>query len=192
MFRSRYRHPHPRGDVLIEDLRVGDLVVTADNGPQRIRWIGRSHFGARALATTPRLRPVLIRRGVLGAERDLLVSRQHGLLIGDHLVRSIHLTDRPGIRIANGRRSVTYFHLMFDAHQIIFSEHIPTESFLPGPFTFATFSEARLREFEAAFPGLIGQVRDLAAAPERRSLTARQFVHPRDAGSLSLIPRPRV
>ena len=34
----------PGGDVLIDELCVGDLVVTADNGPQPIRWIGKKSW----------------------------------------------------------------------------------------------------------------------------------------------------
>lgn len=125
----------PRGEVLIDTLRVGDLVTTMDNGPQRIRWIGTTSFTAAQLHATPALRPVLIKRGVLGNQRDLLVSRQHGVLVDrDHLARAVHLAKaRGGIRVRNGWKEVTYFHLLFDRHEIIFAENTPTESLYPGP-----------------------------------------------------------
>ncbi len=89
------------GAARIEDLRVGDLVCTMDNGPQPIAWIGRRYVGREELLRNERLRPVLIRKGVLGAARDLLVSRQHGMLIGhEHLVRATHLARTArGVRI---------------------------------------------------------------------------------------------
>ena len=50
-----------------------------------------------------------IKKGVLGATRDLLVSRQHGMLMGqDSLARATHLAEMmPGIRVATGKRQVT-------------------------------------------------------------------------------------
>ncbi len=145
----------PKGDVLIDDLKVGDLVVTLDNGPQRICWIGRRQINAATLQTKPKLRPILIKRGVLGAERDLLVSRQHALLVDrDTLQRAAHLQNRPGIRPANGKRQVTYIHLMFEAHQIIFAENVAAESFYPGPHALEMFDCPTRSDFYSNFPEL--------------------------------------
>ncbi|MFW2589986.1 Hint domain-containing protein [Sagittula sp. SSi028] len=126
----------PTGDRLVEDLRVGDLVCTMDNGPQAIRWIGVQRFGRTVLVAVPRLHPVVLPQGVLGLRRPLRVSQQHGMLLGqDRLIRAKHLAQAPksGVRIARGCRSVTYIHLLFDAHQIVFAEGAATESFYPGP-----------------------------------------------------------
>ncbi|TNF23049.1 MAG: hypothetical protein EP318_01525 [Rhodobacteraceae bacterium] len=148
----------PRGDVLIEDLRLGDLVTTLDNGPQRIRWIGRRRLDRAALQANPNLRPILVRRGVLGAERDLLVSPQHGLLVGrrgDHLARAKHLAQNTrGIRVAHGKRCVTYIHLMFEAHQIVFAENTPAESFYPGPMALDMMESGPRNEMLRQFPEL--------------------------------------
>lgn len=154
----------PRGDLPVEALRAGDLVVTMDNGPQPIRWIGCRHLGADALAASPNLRPVLIPAGRLGNTRDLLVSPQHGLLVGrDHLVRAIHAARAPrsGIRVAHGKRAVTYFHLMFDAHQIVFAENAPSESFYPGPVAQTLLEPGARSELRRLFPQVF------ASAPTR-------------------------
>jgi len=146
----------PRGDVLIDDLRVGDLVCTMDNGPQPVCWIGRRALGPADLAHSPHLRPVLIKQHVLGSARDLLVSGQHGMVIGGdrHLARAKHLAQTMGgIRIAQGKRQVTYIHLMFEAHQIIFAENIPSESFYPGPMALRMMGQAARTEVLALFPG---------------------------------------
>ncbi|WP_323769834.1 Hint domain-containing protein, partial [Antarctobacter sp.] len=86
------------------------------------------------LKSTPELLPVLFRRGTFGAERDLLVSRQHGVLVGqDNFARSFHLAlSMDGVRSARGKRKLTYIHLMFEEHQVILSEGVATESFYPG------------------------------------------------------------
>lgn len=146
----------PRGDVLIEDLVIGDLVITADNGPQPIRWIGKRRLGQETLRAAPNLRPVLFHADVLGNARPLLVSPQHCMLVGkDQLMRAKNLVGQlPGVRIANGKRAVTYIHLMFDAHQIIFAENAPSESFYPGNMSLRMMGSDLSMELLALFPEL--------------------------------------
>lgn len=125
----------PKGEVPIETLKPGDLVNTLDHGPQPLLWIGTRQVSEEELTANEELRPVRIAKGAMGNTRDLLVSRQHGMMMGpDHLVRAIHLArEMPGVRIANGKRKVTYVHLFFARHEIVFAEGIPSESFYPGP-----------------------------------------------------------
>lgn len=147
----------PTGPVLIDNLSIGDLVCTMDNGPQPIRWIGRRTVNKAELAAQPDICPILIKRGILGVERDLLVSPQHGMLIdgGKQLARARHLAETTrGIRVARGKRSVTYIHLMFDTHQIIFAEDVPSESFYPGPMALRMLSNAARHEVFTLFPEL--------------------------------------
>ena len=168
----------PQGDVLIDDLRVGDLVSTLDNGLQPIRWIGRCHLDQAALRSSPYLRPILIKQGVLGAERDLLVSRQHGVLVGrDHLVRAVHLVDElHGVRVAHGKQQVTYVHLMFDAHQIIFAESTPSESFFPGPMALQMMQSDARKELFALFPEVF-DMQSGKASKSRYGPTVREFLN---------------
>ncbi|MEM7642517.1 MAG: Hint domain-containing protein [Pseudomonadota bacterium] len=156
----------PSGPVPIEYLRVGDLVDTRDNGPQPIRWIGSSTFGPADLAATPRLRPVLIQAGALGNDRPVLVSAQHGLLCadpgepgGEVLTRAIHLCRLPGsrVRVAAGKRHVTYFHILFERHQIVFSDGLPSESFYPGKWAVAGLSLTCRLDLIQLIPGLAVQ-----------------------------------
>lgn len=148
----------PRGDVLVEDLRVGDLVTTMDNGPQKIRWINTRSYDAGQMQMGSHLHPVLIKRGTFGAERDLLVSQQHGVLVGqrgDSFARAKHLADAAkGVRIAKGKKSVTYVHLMFDDHQVIFAENVPSESFYPGPMALTQMSKPHRAAFSKVLPAL--------------------------------------
>ncbi len=178
----------PRGDVLIDELRVGDLVTTLDNGPQRIRWIGQRKLGRATLQANPHLRPILIRRGVLGAERDFLVSPQHGLLVGrggDRLVRAKHLVkNMPGVRIAHGKRAVTYIHLLFDAHQIVLSESTPSESFYPGPMALQMMNAAPRKELIELFPALSGAINDKQKVVGIYGHTSREFAPKKQVGSL--------
>lgn len=170
------------GDVLIEDLSVGDMVITADNGPQPIRWIGKRTLDRQALLAAPNLLPVLIESHVFGNERPLLVSPQHCMLVGpDRLVRAKHLAEKQaGVRIAHGKRSVCYIHLMFDAHQIIFAENAPSESFYPGPTSLQMIGSEACAELFTFFPAL-QQDPDCGAAIIRNyGTTVRTTIKRRD------------
>src|SRR5690606_22901210 len=76
----------PAGERLVEDLKVGDRIITRDNGLQEIRWIGRKTLDWKVLNANPHLKPVLIRQGSLGhglPERDLMVSPNHRVLVAN-------------------------------------------------------------------------------------------------------------
>ena len=167
----------PTGEVLIDDLRPGDMVNTLDNGPQPIAWIGRRDVTKMELAAEETLRPIMIKKSVLGAKRDIFVSRQHGMLInGDNFARAIHLADYlPGVRIAHGKKKVTYIHLMFDAHQIIFAEGMPSESFFPGPQALAMMASHEFKKLVSSFPQL-ENIETLEAATECYGALARPFL----------------
>lgn len=158
----------PNGARRIETLAIGDKVLTVDHGAQPIRWIGCITVGAARLAAEPAFRPVRLRRGALapGLPRaDMLVSQQHRILIrgsraellfgeAEVLVAARHLINDHGIELARDVRDVTYFHLLFDAHEIITADGIETESFLPGPTALASVPKAALAELYALFPEL--------------------------------------
>ncbi|MEM7721075.1 MAG: Hint domain-containing protein [Pseudomonadota bacterium] len=158
----------PSGPVDVAALRVGDLVNTADNGPQRLRWIGRRRLRADELANDPRLRPVRILAQSLGnglPERDLLVSRQHRMLVCSRiaarmfdteevLIAAIQLTALPGIFVDPDVQEVDYIHLLFDDHELVFAEGAPSESLYLGCEARKALSEDGWREISAVFPQL--------------------------------------
>lgn len=124
----------------VEDLRVGDRVLTRDDGPQPIRWIG--HSTTRA---TGAFAPIVIRAGALHNTGDLVVSPDHRLFIyqrsdalgigrAELLVKARHLVNGETITVQEGG-FVDYFQLLFDAHQIIFAEGIAAETLLADPRT---------------------------------------------------------
>lgn len=125
------------GPIPVETLRPGDLVQTLDNGLQPLLQLAKTTVrGDGALA------PVLFRAGVLGNFRDLYVSQQHRMLItgwqaelacgeSEVFVPARMLVNDSTVRIAP-RHKLTYYHLLFARHEIVFSEGIPTESYFPG------------------------------------------------------------
>ena len=157
----------PRGEMHIEDLQVGDRVITRDNGLQDIRWIGKRVLSVQDLRQAPHLRPVLVRAGSLGhglPEHDLVVSPQHRLLVNNDktalyfeerevLAAAKHLTDVDGIdRVRT--KGVTYIHFMFDQHEVVLSNGAWTESFQPGDQVLDGMGDAQRKEIFDLFPEL--------------------------------------
>ncbi|PWE32677.1 2,3,4,5-tetrahydropyridine-2,6-carboxylate N-succinyltransferase [Maritimibacter sp. 55A14] len=166
----------PRGKVPVERLRAGDLVDTLDHGAQPIRWIGR-----RAVPGQGRFAPVRVLAGTFGARHDLFVSPQHRLLICDPwselmfgerevLVAARDLVNDRTVRQVESADEVEYFHVLFDAHQIVFSEGVPTESFHPGPQVASMFERRVLEEICALFPELDPETGEGYGATARLSL----------------------
>lgn len=158
----------PSGDRLVENLRVGDLVETVDNGAQEIRWIGQRTLSCVEIEKNLRHRPVCISAGALGnglPRKDLYTSRQHRFPVASKiakrmfaadevLVASNKLTVLPGIFVDERERAVTYFHILFDDHQLIYAEGAPTESLYVGPRVLETLAQDAKQEILALFPEL--------------------------------------
>jgi len=147
------------GEVPVEALKEGDLVRTADNGFQPVRWIG-----SRTVSGMGKLAPVLVKKGVLGNVRDLRVSPAHRVLLDGWQVDLLFDDNEmlaPAAALVNDKsivvqktEKVEYFHLMFDKHEIIFSDGAPTESFHPGQMDLGTMAKATRAEIYALFPEL--------------------------------------
>jgi len=160
----------------IETLRVGDLVETLDHGLQPIRWIGCSLVdGSGAFA------PVRFETGAIGNDRPLLVSPQHRILWTgaqtellfaetEVLVPALHLVGMAGVTRAP-MAEVTYLHLLFDRHEIVFSEGALSESFHPASQMLAG-DRALRAEIAALFPDCPGLRPGRAAAVARPVLAA--------------------
>ncbi|MBS8228124.1 Hint domain-containing protein [Vannielia litorea] len=158
----------PRGEVAVEELKVGDKVITRDNGIQQIRWLGRTDVSTVELMKRPALRPVRIAQGALGnglPERDMLVSPQHRVLVASEraalyfeerevLVAAKHLVNGAGIAEAADVSSVTYIHFMFEQHEVVLSDGAWTESFQPGDYTLEGLDGEQREELLAIFPEL--------------------------------------
>ena len=169
------------GERQIETLRVGDRIVTRDNGIQTLRWIGHRHLDATDLARTPKLRPILLSPDLTGGDAPLIVSPQHGVLFNldgeETLVRATHLAKMEGgaARVMKGRREVTYFHILFEDHQIVFANGAPSESFFPGSLAMSALrNEARTEIFEL-FPELQNKDPELGYGPKARNVA--RFSH---------------
>ena len=132
-----------RGPVPAGDLRPGDLLQTADNGLQPLRWIGRSDIpGLKRVASD--LHPVRILKDAFGPgrpARDIRVSPQHRFCLGnasllfhdtEMLAPAKGLVDGTRVQMDRSARGVSYVHLLLDRHELLLCEGVWTESFQPS------------------------------------------------------------
>ena len=183
------------GDKPIEQVTSGDLVWTQDAGYQPVRWIGSRYLSAQDLEDHPKLTPIRIRAGALGCglpKRDLVVSPQHRMLVQSQLsdssvqeteilIGAKFLTQIEGIEVEPNGRDVTYFHMLFDCHQVVEAEGALSESLFTGQEALKSLSPAARMEIAVLFPELFQPdlyhrpepVRPLATGAEGRDIAER-------------------
>ena len=164
----------------VESLRRGQKIVTRDNGLKKIAWIGRRDVSYADLTEEAGLRPILVRRGSLGAgrpSRDMLVSPNHRFLVrtpyrgGDEvLMAARHLIDRRGVFAANVL-GVSYLHVLVDAHEVILANGAWTESFHPDDAVLRLMARRQRQELLRLFPEIetIGAATRFQAARDIRT-----------------------
>lgn len=158
----------PEGLMRIEDLREGDRVQTKDNGAQMIQWIGSRRMSGARLFAMPKLRPVRINANVFGEDvpdEDLVVSPEHRILVKGAVAQDLFNT--PEVLVAakdliNGDtvaidlklREVTYVHLLFERHQVMWANGVETESFHPASAALSALGEVDRARLLATHPEL--------------------------------------
>lgn len=175
-----------RGLVDIAQLSVGDKICTMDRGFQPIRWIG-----ARRVRAAGRFAPIIIAAGALGQglpTRELRLSPQHRILVRSKIAQRIFgvsevllaakkMLGMPGISVATDIKYVTYWHFLFDQHEIVFSEGAATESFFIGPMALDGLGNAARSEILNLFPDLaqrtVSPARKIVQGKAQKKLLAR-------------------
>ncbi|MDB6453348.1 Hint domain-containing protein [Falsirhodobacter sp. 20TX0035] len=159
----------------IETLKAGDLVVTRDHGLQPIRWIGETTVSGRGTFA-----PIRLRKGAVpDLTADLVVSPQHRLLVEGYraellfgerevLASAKHMVDDRHVTVEETDR-VTYIHMLFDGHEVVYANGAATESYHPGSYGLGTICPTARAELLALFP-------DLATLPGSYGKTARRVL----------------
>ncbi|UWR21716.1 Hint domain-containing protein [Sulfitobacter sp. S190] len=182
----------PQGHCPIEDLRVGDLVQTRDNGAQPLQWMGHRRMTGARLFAMPRLRPVRFSARALGndvPDHDLLVSPEHRMLVKGDVARSLFntpevlvsakdLINGTTITVDTQSREVTYIHVLLEQHQILWANGVETESFHPASAALETLDASdRAR--------LLGEYPDLEFDPHTYGSFARRTLSASEAAILA-------
>jgi hypothetical protein len=134
------------GEVPVENLQKGDSVLLGNGKDGKVKWIGRRHI---TTAFAPQARPVRISHGAIAdniPSCDLIVSPEHGIYLNGVLIPARALVN--GTTVAEiAMKEVTYYHVEFDRHTVIFAEGLAVESFLDTGVNAGFFSNAPVTQF---------------------------------------------
>jgi hypothetical protein len=124
------------GEVLVETIKVGDILVTVrEGGPvsRKVVWTGKRTIDIRRHAAPDQVRPVRIIAGAIAPgvpERDLRLSPEHAVYIDGVLIPAISLVNGTTIYQEQTTRHVTYHHIELDSHDVLLAEGLAVESYL--------------------------------------------------------------
>ena len=131
-FAAGVRITTPAGEVPVEELAVGDLVLTLDGTAQPIRWIGQRRVDCRRHPAPASIMPVRVQAHAFGSgqpARDLFLSPDHAIFVEGVFIPVKHLINGETVRQID-TAAVTYFHIELPQHDVIFSEGLASESYL--------------------------------------------------------------
>jgi hypothetical protein len=171
----------PAGERPVEDLRIGDDVITL-SGPRAVKWIGyRKYVKDDGRAWHANVMPVRVVRSAIDDQVphcDLYLSPAHCVFVYGVLIPVKHLINGSSIARAapDGMAAIEYYHLDFDTHEVLFAEGAPVESFM---------EEDSEREYFSNFV----QYERLYGSGRRRLRTTPFAPILRDGGRHSLVPR---
>ncbi|SLN14116.1 hypothetical protein PSA7680_00291 [Pseudoruegeria aquimaris] len=125
----------PEGVCAVEELKIGDLVTTADGRQVAVKWIGRQTVH-KIFTPAERFCPVRIRAGALGGglpRADLTVTGDHALMIDGFAINASALVNGASIDwvpMAELPDRVTYYHVETEAHDVILAHGAPAETYV--------------------------------------------------------------
>jgi hypothetical protein len=176
-FLAETRIATPGGAVAVQDLAIGDLVLTAGGRSVPVRWLGRQTV-VTAFGPDAARRPVRIMAGALGPDlpvADLRITADHALAIDGVLVQAGALVNGVTVRRMTeeelGER-FTVFHIETEHHALVLAEGVPAETFIDNV-------ARRCFDNYAEFASLYGDgLPSIAEMPMPRVKSARQLPQP--------------
>jgi hypothetical protein len=124
-----------QGPLAIEELNIGDQILTHRGNFKTLKWIGKTTYKKNPNANwNDKVRPVCIKHSAIEQNipnRDLYVSPAHALFLNGVLISAKQLINHITIEFAELEYTdqIEYFHLEFDVHEVIYAEGALAESF---------------------------------------------------------------
>jgi len=134
----------PDGEMPVEDLEPGDEVVDCYGEVHKVLWRGGETLELPEGEAYDKWRPVRVRAHAFGPgcpSRDTFLSQQHRVYYehpklaaatGHHgaFAPAVHMVNNRSIRIAHGRRVISYHHVLCATHVALLANSMPAESLL--------------------------------------------------------------
>lgn len=140
-----------RGDMPVDALAPGARILSCDHGYVTLRAIRKAPISKTVLRWNPSARAIVFPPGVLGNSETLRLSPAHRVLVSGASIEVLfgtptvlaaarQLVGHAGIHVDESDRHVTYFHLLFDHHEVIRSNGCWSESLFLGGTTHAAIA----------------------------------------------------
>jgi hypothetical protein len=158
-----------RGDVTVEDLRIGDLVQTVLGGMAApVIWVGNRRVDCGRHPRPQQVWPVRVAAGAFGPDRphiEVFLSPDHAVYVNAVLIPVKYLINGSTITQMPAQQ-ITYFHVELPQHDVVLAQGLPVESFLdlrdgskysnrPGPGRLCTDHSARMWEAFGCAPLIV-------------------------------------
>lgn len=121
----------PTGDVPVEQLAIGDMVLTLRGEARPIVWFGTGRVlatrGRRSAAT-----PVIVSKGALAdnvPNRDLRITKGHALFLDGVLIPVEFLVNHRSIQWDDRAQEVQIYHIELANHDVLLANGAATESY---------------------------------------------------------------
>nr|WP_298795149.1 Hint domain-containing protein [uncultured Acetobacter sp.] len=128
---------HADGETAVEDLRIGDEVLTFAHGvaqPRAVIWAGHRHTSVKTgLPDDEAGYPVRICKGAVAdavPHTDLLVTPEHCLFFEGRFIPARMLVNGISVFYDHSITEYSYFHIETEEHAVIMANGLLTESYL--------------------------------------------------------------
>jgi len=146
----------PSGEVQVEDIEPGDLVLTSVGKAVPVKWIGHQRFKRSGASWHEGVAPIRVARHALDHQtpyRDLFLSPDHALYLDGVLIRVKDLVNGASIAPVDpaNERTLDYYHVVLDTHEVIFAEGAQAETHLLRDSNYERFTN--FAEYKRLYPG---------------------------------------
>jgi autotransporter passenger strand-loop-strand repeat protein len=159
-FAVRTKIATTRGEVAVERLVKGDVVITASGQRQNVQWIGRRVVACHRHPTPHLVWPIRVAAGAFGPgrpRRDVWLSPDHAILFEDVLIPIRCLLNGQNIR-RDPVNVIAYYHVELAHHDVLLADGLPAESYLETGARHAFANGGDIVQCHPDFRGHPGQV----------------------------------
>ena len=123
------------GEIAVEDLAIGDMVLTTAGLARPVRWIGSRVLKCGNHPDPRSVWPVRIAAHAFGRNKphsDLLLSPDHSVCLGcidEVLIPIRYLVNGSSIAYQPVEK-VAYYHIELDSHDVVLANGMPAETYL--------------------------------------------------------------
>ncbi|MGS0466389.1 Hint domain-containing protein [Cobetia marina] len=122
------------GEVAVEDLSIGDMIVTAEGNTVAVKWVGRQTV--RPAKAQDKFQAIRFQENAIAPglpNQDLTVTASHGMIIDGLVINAGALVNGSTINTVEASelpKEVTYYHIETENHEVILANGAAAETYI--------------------------------------------------------------